>query len=182
MTRDKQGKFARRGKKVLIVFALVMFSIPIIGQIPAVDHYGFVADWYMKLKGEGLVYTRAEAAEVEVMTPDKIEEMKGDVLDRLKNCENKEGVALIWDTNNAASIGDYMFQIKTVQHYWLKKTGEKVSSKEAARIALDDVKARELAEWIIFEGHKDDKGIGNWFNCMNRHDLDTLVDFIAAHD
>ena len=123
--------------------------------------------------------TAVNVVEAAVVTPATLEEMKGDVLDRLKQCENKEGVAIIFDTNGKASIGDYMWQIGSFQHYWSLKTGQKLTQKQAASYALDDVKARELASWVIFETKSGvDK---DWVNCSKRHSLQTLVDFIGAH-
>lgn len=174
--RNNHGKFKKRFyKRFSFWFLAIGFCIIAAGQHPAVNNYEFISNWF---KPE-LTYIAPKAEAAEVVTEDKIAAMKNDVLDQLKNCENKEGVALIWDTNNAASIGDYMFQIKTVQHYWLKKTGDKLTQKEAARLALDDVKSRELAAWIIFE----DKGVDHdWVNCARRHGLQTLVDFIQKYD
>jgi NADH/NAD ratio-sensing transcriptional regulator Rex len=161
-----------RRRKVLGIIAAILISIPIIGQFTG--DYIWLADLFSPKELTYKATPKAFASEITT-----IDEMKTDVLNRLKNCENKEGVALIWDTNNAASIGDYMFQLKTVQHYIQKRDGIKLSSKDAARLALDDQKARELAAWIIFN---DTKGIANWHNCNVRHDLDTLIKFIKAHD
>jgi hypothetical protein len=119
-----------------------------------------------------------EAAEI--ITPDTIEEMKNDVLDRLAKCENPHSKPIVFDTNGVASVGNFQWQPHSFQHYWEKKTGVKLSEKEAVIYALDDTKARELASYVIFET---DKGVkSDWVNCNNWHGLQELVDFIKAHE
>lgn len=121
---------------------------------------------------------RVEAAEI--IAPDTIEEMKNDVLDRLTKCENPNDKPIVFDTNGIASVGKFQWQPHSFQHYWLKKTGDKISEKEAVIYALDDAKARELAAYVIFETDNGSKK--DWVNCTKWHDLDTLISFIKSHD
>lgn len=104
--------------------------------------------------------------------PKKIESLKEEVLETLKSCESKthtesDGL-IILDTNNEFSIGLYQFQIKTVQHYYQTLYGKTITRKEAVEIALNEAKARELAQDIIF---KTDGGYRNWLNCSNSKGL-----------
>ena len=110
-----------------------------------------------------------------------IDQMKSDVLDRLAKCESggKE-TTIVFDSNGKASVGNYQWQLASFRHYYEKMTGKKITDREAAIMALDDVKARELASYVIFETEKG--GSRDWVNCFNWHDLDTLVKFIKAHD
>jgi hypothetical protein len=116
----------------------------------------------------------------------KIEKMKWQIVDDLSNkCEvlgvkdeNKEGI-IIWDTNNKASIGAWMFQTATVQYYSEKLRGEKLSTAEANRLALTHSEARQLAYEIIWD---EVGGIYNWRNCMNKLGLKQRIETVRAID
>lgn len=129
---------------------------------------------------EALTYTAPEVEAATIMEPKTIEEMKRDVLDRLEKCENPHKKPIVFDSNGVASVGQFQWQPHSFQHYWEKKTGQKLTEKEAVIHALDDEKARGLAEYVIFET---DKGSAkDWVNCTKWHNLTTLVEFIKAHD
>lgn len=180
--RNTQGKFAKqpkplskRGKKFLLGFIALCF-------LTIASHATFQA-----IKPTTLVYRavgHAEAAEI-IVTSDTaatIDEMKADVLDQLKKCENPNvtNVPFIFDTNGIASVGSFQWQPHSFAYYWEKMTGDKITKKDAVLYALDEDKARELTEWVIFET---DAGAGkDWVICERRHDLDTLVRFIKAHE
>lgn len=109
----------------------------------------------------------------------KINQLKGEMLASLKNCESaghkeSDGI-IIFDSNNRASIGSYQFQKKTVQHYMKTLYNVEITPKEAVLIALDDEKAGNLASDIIF---KTDKGLTNWINCSNKLGLVTQLKMI----
>lgn len=172
MKRDMLGRFAgglfplSRRRKVLLAGMVVCAVVPLAGK----------ALEYVR-PGE-LVAHRAEAAELPMIST--VDEMKADVLDRLAECENPKGKPIVFDTNGVASVGQYQWQPHSFQHYWEKMTGIALSEKEAVIYALDDAKARRLAEYVIFET---DKGPGkDWINCSRWHDLETLVAFIKAHE
>ena len=168
-------KQPRRGRKALLYFSSFCVCFALGGYFVGVDN----------LAGKELhAVNVAEAAVIPVVMPSKVDEMKRDVLDRLSKCESgglasETGIDTI-DTNNKVSYGVFQFQKATVQYYWQKMTGEKISGKEAILIALDDVKARELASWIIFE--TDAGSAKDWVRCSHRDDLTTLVEFIKAHE
>jgi hypothetical protein len=179
-TRNRKGEFAskrkplsKNAKRILLGFVFVCLSTIAGGQIA--EREGFFDNSLH-------VVNVAEAAEVVVTGggAPTIDEMKSDVLDRLTKCENPGGKPIVFDTNGVASVGAYQWQPHSFQHYWEKMTGEKLSEKEAVVYALDDVKARELAAYVIFET---DNGAGkDWVNCNRWHGLDTLVQFIKAHE
>lgn len=110
----------------------------------------------------------------------KVEELKSDLLSDLSACESgghkeSDGI-IIFDSNNEASIGQYQFQIKTVQHYYKVIYNQTITRKEAVLIALDEAKAKSLAHDIIFKG--DSKGLGNWVNCTKKKSLNTQLAII----
>ena len=177
--RDNKGQFAYKSwskeKKQAFWALMVCIILPFL-------HMGVTA-FLDSIIGKELTYIASPRAEAAEIAPDKIEEMKGDVLDRLSKCESggkdsKNGIDTI-DTNNKVSYGIFQFQKSTVQHYYKKMTGNEISGKDAILLALDDEKSRQLAKWIIFET---DNGSGkDWFNCTKWNDLDTLVKFIKSH-
>ena len=147
----------------------------------------FVASVFEKIRPAVLSATnRAYADEIITLKPDrlqqKISDLKGEVLDTLAKCEsggrdNESGI-IVWDTNNKPSLGKYQFQIATVQHYHLKRTGERLSGRDAILLALDEARARDLAQWVIFDNGK---GVRNdWVNCDKWHGLDQKVEVIRS--
>lgn len=129
----------------------------------------------------GMCFTYSEPIEVinqtKYITADtqlkaKIEELKNEVLDKLKACESgdvtEDSGLIVFDSNKVASIGLYQFQKNTVIHYYKVLYGKEITGKEAIEVALDGTRARELAKDIIFS---DDNGIANWYNCQNKMNL-----------
>lgn len=124
---------------------------------------------------------------VEVDTlPGKIDGLKKDLIQRLSNCERAghtedEGI-IIYDDNSAGtlgkqipSIGTLQFKKSTVQYYYKTLYKKDITPKEAVIVALDDSKAFELAQDIIFTT---DKGLSNWVNCSNKLGLASEVAII----
>jgi hypothetical protein len=74
------------------------------------------------------------------------------------------------------SIGSFRFQVAAVQQYKQKLYGKTITRQEATLIALDEPQARALAHDIAFT----DNGIGNWYNCMNRYNLNEKVKLIQS--
>ena len=112
----------------------------------------------------------------------KISELKAEVLTKLAACESGSTVepeaAIILDTNNKMSIGKYMWQVASVQHYVKLFYGKEVSRKDATLIALNaysEIPVDELTEKVIFE---DDKNLENWHNCSKAKGLYAELDFI----
>lgn len=151
LIRDDEGKFAKRKKRFATVkkFCLLSFT-------------GFVL-----YTAGGILQPRAIATPVlfDNLTP-KVEELKDSIVEDIRNCErsnyNENDAPIILDTNKKMSIGTFMYQKTTVQHYYKTLYGKNITGKEATLIALDEPKARELTYDIIF---KDSKGWRNWFNC-----------------
>jgi len=112
----------------------------------------------------------------------KIEALKDAVMSKLSQCESaghkeSDGI-IIMDTNNKLSIGQYQWQVSSVQHYYKLMTGKEISKKDAIILALDESKARELAKYVAFSTKNK---IGkDWYNCNVKHGLDIQVDMIKS--
>lgn len=123
--------------------------------------------------------SEAKVQELERQPAVKIAELKADLLKRLKKCESQDrtedDAPILLDSNNEMSIGELMFQIKTVQYYYKKLYSKEITRKEAVLVALDHDKAFELAGDIIF---KDGKGIGNWYNCDKKNGFSSEIAII----
>ena len=109
----------------------------------------------------------------------KVEALKYEVVDDLAKCETRgvkePDAAIILDSNDEMSIGSWMWQIKSVQHYVKVFEKRDITRVEAIRIAIDHDQARELTKKVIFE---DSKGIWNWANCAKKHSFEDRVEII----
>lgn len=123
--------------------------------------------------------SKAVVEELERQPAVKIAALKQDLLARLKKCETmgktSDDAPIILDTNNEMSIGELMFQIKTVQYYYKKLYAKEITRKEAVLVALDHDKAFALAHDIVFT---DGKGIGNWHNCDKKNGFSSEIAII----
>ncbi len=114
-------------------------------------------------------------AEAQDTLSEKTLELENELLDTLTACENKANTPIVFDSNAKASVGNFQFQVATVQHFYQTLYNKKITQKEAVLIALDDEKARALAHDVIF---KTDKGLSNWYNCTQKHGLDVQLALI----
>lgn len=113
----------------------------------------------------------------------KREELKGKLVADLILGEN--GVAVKYDPpkgkykcpEDVVSFGKYQFKVCTVIGYYKSLYGKTITKKEAILIALDDNKAGELAQDMIF---KEKGGIENWFNTANKYKLREQLAVINA--
>ena len=99
----------------------------------------------------------------------KIEEIKLEALESLKQCESaghsEDDGIVIFDANGKASYGQLQWQKSSVQHYYKTLYGKDITPKEAVLIALDTPKAQALAYDVIFTT---EKGWTNWTNCAKK--------------
>lgn len=127
------------------------------------------------------VIVTADAQQLaEKLYGDKVSKLKTELLEDLSiGCEvrgaKEPDSVIILDSNNAASLGRFQFQIKTVQHYYKSIYNKDITRKEAILVALDKDKATMLAGDIIFG---DDMGLKNWINCGNKLNLRERVKMI----
>lgn len=132
-----------------------------------------------------MLYTKIEGKTEEIhhlleTSELKVERLKDELVDSLaKDCETKgvkePDAAIILDSNNAMSLGSWMWQVKSVQHYVKQFEGREINRVEAIQIAIDHEKAHALTKKVIFE---DEKGVWNWANCAKRLDLEAQVELI----
>lgn len=125
------------------------------------------------------IYVKAEDKSSE-MFADKIEGLKNDVIAKLASCESagykeSDGI-IILDTNNKASIGQYQWQVKSVQYYSKLSSGVILTPKEAILLALDKEKAGELVKFVAFKTNN--KISKDWYNCSKKFNLDGEVELI----
>jgi hypothetical protein len=117
-------------------------------------------------------------AEVKPNYEENIKKEKKAILDDLSiGCETK-GIkdpngTIIFDSNNEASIGAFQYQRKTVIYYVKVFENRVITNSEAIAIAIDPIKARTLAEKILFldEG----KSEGNWYTCAKKMNIEQRV-------
>jgi hypothetical protein len=120
-------------------------------------------------------------AEVKPNYEENIKKEKKAILDDLSiGCESKghsdpDGI-IIFDSNNEASVGRFQFQRATVKYYVKMFDGRDISNSEAIAIAIDKVKATELAEKILFlDGGKSEK---NWYTCDRKMNIGARVQLL----
>lgn len=128
------------------------------------------------MRVSAIEYVRGETID---LTPQKIGELKKHVMSMVAACESpgyKEGDdAIIWDTNNKASVGPFKFQITTMQHYYQALNGKTITKSEAVSLAMNYDEAEKVAEYVWFETGNGPK---DWVNCNKWHDIQEKVDFI----
>ena len=115
-----------------------------------------------------------------LMYQEKIATLKNKVADTLMACESgghkeTDGI-IIFDTNKKASIGQFQFQVATVQYYYKTLYNKVITPKEAVMIALDTSQARNLAIDVMFTTKN--KASKDWYNCEKRHSLDSQIAII----
>ncbi len=121
------------------------------------------------MAGAFLYSTSSVTASVTDSMPQRLEELKSDVVAKISKCEaaghKEDDGIIIFDSNAKASIGQMQFQVKTVQHYYKTLYGQDITPKEAVLIALDEQKAKALAKDIMFTSNN---GATDWLNCATK--------------
>lgn len=145
--------------------------------------------WLVVIMITGFGVYNAKAAQVEYLTSEKIvevdnlgkkiDQIKDEALEALKDCENahygEDDGIIIFDSNNKASIGEYQFQKDTVIHYEKILNGRDITRKESVLIALDTPKAKKLAHDVIFTT---EKGYTNWKICSEKTGLQKTIEIV----
>lgn len=172
---DQKGQFARNSNKTRNVIATIILGgiLGIIAFNPAINEA--LDEWMHSDTIEAvntstsslIAAAKAEAAET---TEARIEAKKWQIVDDLASqCESKDAkepdALIIFDSNNAASIGAWQYQILTVISYAKIHLNKTLTRTEAIALAIDHTAARELAYKIIWNAPAGDKGIDNWHNC-----------------
>lgn len=110
---------------------------------------------------------------------DKIIELQNEVVGTIMKCEskghNEEDGLIVFDSNKKASIGQFQFQVGTIQYYSKKLYNKELTQKEAILLALNTKEAEKLTFDIVFKGgNKAD----DWYNCSKKHNLDEKLQII----
>lgn len=126
------------------------------------------------------IVTEIKVTEVRDALDDKVRTLKMELLDDLATCEtggikeDKRNGAIILDTNNKMSIGRLMFQRETIIDVHDRYLGVDLAWDEATALAMDQARAYELAEYLIFT-----KGeISRWHNCNVKLGLSGRINII----
>lgn len=163
--RRANGQWRKRASKIFVFFVCTVLGLGLAAS------YIYFNEWYEENINREVVVNNvfATPAFAEITMEAKVAALKEDILNRLMACESaghtEEDGIIIFDANNAASIGQFQFQKKTVVHYYKEIYGQDITAKEAVIIALETSKARELAHDIIF---KTKGGVWNWENCAKQ--------------
>ena len=172
-------------------FQVLMYRVKIVTRISAILGLMFVLSWigYNIYTNPTPPIRKAQAEEIAIgKINNKIADLKKSVVEEIYNCERhiySEDDGLIkFDPlvsnpkktapKNIASIGTLQFKQTTIIGYYKSLYGKDITMKEAALIALDDEKAKALAEDIIFKAD----GWGNWENCGIKHGIKAKVSII----
>jgi len=185
MNRDLIGRFTCDGKKP-VVSTYRKFKYAMRKGIQVAVVCTFLAGATTGVFTAGKTSTTATFVQAEDKSGEmydiKVEALKDAVMAKLSQCESaghkeSDGI-IIMDTNNKLSIGQYQWQVSSVQHYYKLMTGKEISKKDAIILALNETEARKLAKFVAFETKNK---IGkDWVNCNNKHNLDTQVDMIKS--
>jgi hypothetical protein len=167
--------------KIKIIVLLAMIIIALIAS----SGYLFTGLQYTKLQlaNKDLVIgqKQAQIEETEKLSAEKVELLKEELINDLAvKCETKGAKepdgAIILDSNNQMSIGSWMWQIKSVQHYVKQFEDRDITKVEAIRIAIDHDQAKALTKKVVFEV-KD--GIENWSNCATKLPLRPKIELLT---
>jgi hypothetical protein len=101
----------------------------------------------------------ADAEELDTWTP-VVEHRKDVVVARLGVCESGSSA----HPDRSGYLGPFQFSTRTVIAYVRERDGRTLTVAEAQALARDDVRAAELAKYVIFERN----GQHNWPACSRK--------------
>ena len=183
------GKFAskRAGKsQVKVAVWIIVFMVTFVG-------YGVILKNEDKTSHTGKQTANNGIQMIEVVresnTPEAIEEMKREVVQKLKDGESAglantdDKMLMTFDPirserakcariggrlgDNCLSFGSYQLKLATVKLWEKKLNGVMMTDKDAMTLALDDKKSAQLVERVIFEiPHS----IWAWSSAVQHHD------------
>ena len=162
--RDKRGRYARKSRLLFLLLILI-------GVLFIAFNLHFNS-WY----NNEISYVAPVYAGITMEY--KVEAMKEGIVDKIQACESAghtEDEAIIIIDNGQLSLGTFQFYRPTIIHYYQTLYNQDITMKEAAYIAFDDVKARQLAHDIIWnvEG-----GIYEWENCARKTGVVSEIEVI----
>ena len=127
----------------------------------------------------------------------KIEQLKQELIDDIDRSEtpnhNRDDLVIVLDPTNANkskckqtggvrlycySIGNFQWQLVSLQEEYLKHYGMKLTDREAFEVANDYDQARELTYKVVFAESKG--GIYRWLNTSKKIDAVKRIEFIRS--
>ena len=176
--RDEKGKYTKKPnwlrRTIVLVMVILLVAVVFIAkpQEAPVEAPQQNIEQVVELRTKEAIGAKIERLEDELLT-------QLSVGCETRNVEDPDG-AIIYDTaakgdRRRMSIGRFMFQRRTIKHYIQMRDGKDITNAEAIAIAIDPVQSTELARYVIFDLGELKQ---NWFNCTNKHDLDTQVRLI----
>ena len=111
------------------------------------------------LLAAGIAPVPAAAEELDTWTP-VVEHRKDVVVARLGVCESGNSA----HPDRSGYLGPFQFSTRTVIAYVRERDGRTLTVAEAQALARDDVRAAELAKYVIFERN----GQHNWPACSRK--------------
>ncbi len=177
--RDKRGRFAKGWFKRFIrkVWGIIKIS----GAVAAVGAVIFIGGMAFAKTSD----VQAVTPQTIDLTPQKIESLKSDLVERLSQCESagNPNIATTYDNNKAGTLkgedvfsyGVMQWKSRTLKGFAQQRDGSVLSTKEAVILALNNVEAKKLAQYTIFETKG---GIYHWANCADKLNLVAEVEAI----
>jgi hypothetical protein len=177
--RDNAGKFSSFKIKARIFLRKVL-RVSLIGLA---IYVAFIAGRYIQPSESIINVIQAESRDT---LASKIEELKNEVVETIRQCESQGKKDLIYTfdpdprqpNKSQASFGQFQYKLKTIVDYTKILKGETITERQALDIALDENKARELTKDIIFKDTG--KAYNNWYNCSKKHNIATKVGIIKS--
>jgi len=123
------------------------------------------------LFADGIGPVPADAEELDTWTP-VVEHRKDVVVARLGVCESGNSA----HPDRSGYLGPFQFSTRTVIAYVRERDGRTLTVAEAQALARDDVRAAELAKYVIFERN----GQHNWPACSRKLGLARQVGAIRV--
>ena len=152
--RDRKGRYAKKSR--------LLFLVLILGFVSIIAFNAHFNSWY----DNEISYVAPVYAGITMEA--KVEAMKESIIDKIQACESAghtEEEAIIIIDNGQLSLGTFQFFRPTIIHYYQTLYNQEITMKEAAYIAFDDVKARQLAYDIIWDV---EGGYKEWLNCSQK--------------
>lgn len=134
-----------------------------------------------------IVYEQIEKQVILDNLTEKVNELKGSLINDLRQCESggyveSDGLVTFdpHPTNKKVqvpSFGLYQQKQSFVQNYYKTLYNKDVTGLEAIQIALSEEKSAELTSDVIF---KTKNGLSNWYNCSKKLGLQSRLDIINS--
>jgi hypothetical protein len=157
--RNKRGEYARKGLPVMPIISGAL--IVGFGVFLAMNS-GITVEYQATPVAQAAVISTSTPVAAPVSLEERVEKVKHDLVEQMAHCENKDHILTWPDDSHEHSLplkdkvsnGDLAFKISTVERFNKILHGTTLSDRDALELALDPVRARELAldAWINIKG------------------------------